>query len=165
MRSFERFKLPYQFFLPAFSQGSFHGSLEFVDVHRFRETVVRAAWSLQRANLLMHFKRSGNNYDRDKRKQFFEFRQKIESQFAIGKNVIEDEYVGALARNICKSFGPVTDADQFVLRECLLINFELKIIVLNDQNRGSIHTLLVVLFCFQLLHRQDQRERAAHINS
>ena len=50
---------------------------------------MRAPWSLQGFDLLMHFERAGNNNDGNKWEEMLEFRKKIQAQFSLGQHMIQ----------------------------------------------------------------------------
>ncbi len=95
LRAFQRLELPHDFRLAAFLQRGGDGAFQFVDVHRLGQAVMGAARALQRVDLLMHFQRAGNDDDGDEGQQFLELRQKIQAQFAVGQDVVENERGGA----------------------------------------------------------------------
>ena len=109
MRAFERLELPHEFFFAAFREGGFHGALEFVDVHRLRQAIMRAARALERANLLVHFQRAGNNDDGHEGQELFELWQKIEAEFAIREDMIQNEQLRSFARDLRERLGAVFD--------------------------------------------------------
>jgi len=117
----------------------FHRALEFVDIHRLGQAVMRAARALQCANLLMHFQCAGDNDNRHEGKQIFELGQKIQPEFAIREDVIQHEQRGSFARNLRERLGAIFGAGQFIFGERFLVDFVLEIVVFDDQDGRRIH--------------------------
>ena len=87
----------------------------------------------------MHLQRAGDNDDRDKRQQFLELGQKIQTQFALRQHVVKDEQIRRLTGNVGQRLGASLDTDQRVFVQGLLVNLELEIVVFDNKNNGLGH--------------------------
>ena len=94
---------------------------------------------MQRRHLLAHLQRAGHDDDGHMRQQFLEPGQKIQSEFAFRQHVVQHEQMRRVAPDLGQRLAAVFHADQFVLRQRLLVDFKLEVIVFNDQDDRWIH--------------------------
>src|SRR6266571_8364083 len=111
---------------------------------------MRAARPLERLELLLHFERTRNDDDGDERQQVLECRQKIEAAFARLQDVIEDERVRRVLRNLLEGVAAFLDTNQSVSRQGFLVDFVLEIVVLNDQDGGMVRVHAESPLCLNL---------------
>src|SRR5262245_46678523 len=100
---------------------------------------MRAAWSLQRTNLLVHFERAGHDDDRQEREQLLQRGQKVQPKFASIQHMIENDQVWWIFGNDCQRFAASASAYEPIMSQRILVDFLLKIVVFKNENLWRSH--------------------------
>ena len=100
-----------------------------------------AARSLERGHLLMHLQRAGNHNDRHVGHQFLQLAQVVQTQFAVGQDVIQEDQVRRSFRDGLERVAGGGSADQLILGERFFVKLVLQIVVLDDENARAVHGL------------------------
>src|SRR5688572_9105813 len=93
----------------------------------------------------MHLKRARDNDDWNMRQGLLELRKIIQAEFSFIEDVVEQDQVGLKAREIREGFRACADSSQLVLRERILVNFILQVVVLNNKNDRLVHSWVRIL--------------------
>ena len=110
-------------------------------VHRFGNAVMGPAWSLKYAELLMHFQRARDNDDRHMGQQLLEIAEVIQAQFAMGKDMVQDNETGRVLDDVLQSCGSRRDSFERIFRQRFFIDLILEIIIFDDENARIVHGL------------------------
>jgi len=137
--AFEGFKAAEDFGFAAFFEGGGDGFAEEFEVDGLVDDVVGAAGALEGAHLLVDFERAGNNDDGDMGEEFLEAGEEFEAEIALGKDVVEDDGAGGVLGGAFEGVRTGEDAGQFIFRERVLVEFELEIVVFDDENPQLVH--------------------------
>src|SRR5437867_2522081 len=125
--------------LSTFFESGFDRALEHMDIDGLSQAIMGPARPLEGVHLLMNFQSAGNNHDRDKRQQLFQFRKEFQAEFAFIQHVVQNEQVGPGAWNLLERLAAGADANQFIFAQRLLVNLVLEIVVFNNHDGGNVH--------------------------
>src|SRR5436189_3735240 len=139
--AFQRLELSDNLRFATFLEGGLDRASQFVQIERFGDAVVGAARSLERGHLLMNLQRAGNHNDRHVGHQFLQLAQVVQTQFAVGQDVIEEDQVRRRLRDGSQRVAGGGGADQLVFGQRFFVNLVLQIVVLDDENALVVHGL------------------------
>jgi hypothetical protein len=88
----------------------------------------------------MNLERTGGDNNGNERKEFFEFRQKIETEFPFRKDMVEDEHIRRIGRDLRQGFAAVLDTNEMILCQGLLVDLVLEVVVFDDKDAGGGHS-------------------------
>src|SRR5262245_9394458 len=87
----------------------------------------------------MHLECAGHNDDRHEREQFFQLGQKLQSEFAFIKHMIQDNNVGRIFGDHCQGLAGRANSLQAVFGQSVFVNLVLEVVVLHDENLRRVH--------------------------
>src|ERR1051326_1092204 len=140
MGTFQGFELADDLGFAAFLERRFDGPLEHANIHRLGQAIMSAAGSLQSLELLMNLQSAGDHDNGNERQKLFQLRQEIQAEFSFVKDMVQDDQVRTMFGDGSQCLASALHAHQLELRQSLLVDLILEIVVLDNQNGWSIHT-------------------------